>query len=113
MHSLATCNTPAITESTLSTILSVLTENHDAIVEYVNELINSLIKHMADNNNMKIRMLSLKALAILSSYTAHTVLPMRAEVIRKVRPILGDKKRLVRKEAMFCSNAWYLMSVGS
>ena len=112
MHSLVTCNTTAITESTLSTILSVLEENQDAIMDYVPSLLNSLLKHVMDAN-MNVRILSLKSLGILSSYTPHLVVPMRTEVIRKVRSVLDDKKRLVRKEAMFCSNAWHLMTSGN
>merc|ERR1719450_973054 len=109
MHSLATCNTAQITESTLVTILSVLGENKDDVIEYVPSLLTRFL-NLVTNNSMNIRILALKSLAILSSCESHVVLPMRNDVIKKVRLALDDQKRLVRKEAIHCSNTWYLMT---
>lgn len=114
MHSLATCTSNQIIESTLSTILPLLQDlrnNQDEIINYVPSLLNRLIEFMS-SDRMCVRILAVKCLTTLSCYTIIVVQPLRGAVLKGLGKLLDDPKRLVRKEAVNCSNSWHLMGTG-
>ena len=48
-----------------------------------------------------------------TSYPTHLLVPMKNDVINKLKPLLDDKKRLVRQAAAHTVNTWHLLSSGS
>ena len=96
--------------SSLSTILAICDEENEKNVfqSHLDSLITRLLR-VASHQQMKIRSTSLKCLVKLSNYPSHTIVPLKKNVVRAIAPLLDDKKRLVRKEAVVCSNFWHLV----
>lgn len=110
LHSLATCNNDEILQSTLTTLSGVLDHNKDTVQEYIVTMATRLLS-LVTHTKMRIRIVVLKCLTSVSYYPSYQIVPMKPQVIRKLRTVLDDKKRLVRKEAIRCSNAWYMMDM--
>ena len=110
MQTLVTCVVPKITESTLKTIHTILEQSKNELIDYTPTLITELFK-LLTHTSMNVRLNALKLLTLISTVTTHVVLPMRTSVIQKLKMLLDDRKRLVRKEAMKCSHAWHLLGV--
>ena len=55
----------------------------------------------------KMRIASLKCLTGLASLPLHVILPYRNKITRALTPVLDDKKRLVRAEAVAARHEWY------
>jgi len=109
MQALATSNSSVILDSTLTTILSILNLNQLIMEEYVTSLVPRLLQ-ICTNEKMSIRILSLKCLMLLSCYQPYLIVPMKNQVVKELKKLLDDKKRLVRREAANCSNAWHLLN---
>jgi len=109
IHSLVTSQSDEILESTITTVLSVCDQNKDIIQQYVETLLPRIIT-LVNHQRMKIRIASLKCLTKLAAYPLHMLVPLQKDVIRAMRSVLDDRKRLVRKEAVTCSNVWHLIS---
>lgn len=95
--------------SALTTVKNVLEQNKDTTIEYIDSLISNLSGLVA-HQKMSVRMTCLQCLTILSTYPTYIVEPRRVGVIRVVKPALDDKKRFVRKDAVQCINAWYMLA---
>ena len=129
MHSLSTCTaqlrektaqkheatTPSepqqqqVTGLTLKTICTVIEQSRDDVLDYVPTMISHL-SQLISHSCMDVRINALKSLTALSMCTLHVILPLRTDVLKKVSVVLGDGKRLVRKEAVRCSNAWHMLN---
>ena len=94
--------------SSLSTILAICDEDQNVFRSHLDSLVARLLR-VAKNKQMKIRSASLKCLVKLSGYPPHTIVPLKKEVLRAIAPLLDDRKRLVRKDAVLCSNVWHLV----
>jgi hypothetical protein len=57
----------------------------------------------------KVRVEALNCLKIIAEAPEISILPLKQQVVREIRPCLSDKKRLVRKAAADARCAWYLV----
>ncbi|GAB1605862.1 MMS19 nucleotide excision repair protein homolog [Argonauta hians] len=95
--------------STMSTMKTVMEENPGLLAQHVNLIVPKLIKLAETNATMKVRIASLECLENLTQLPTTVLLPYRREVIRSLGPVLDDKKRLVRKQAVKARGEWYLL----
>ena len=109
LHSLTTSVSHPNITSTLSIIDAVLDQNKTLVADYIMSLTPRLLL-LSSHNCMEIRIFSIKCLGKISKYPTHLVYSMKDEVIKGLKPRRDDKKRLVRKEAVRCTNLWFLMS---
>ena len=80
--------------------------------EYVTSLVPRLLV-IISHEQMAIRILVLKCLGMATSYPTNLLVPMKNDVINKLKPLLDDKKRLVRQAAAHTVNTWHSLSSGS
>ncbi|CAI9735793.1 nucleotide excision repair homolog [Octopus vulgaris] len=92
--------------STMATMKTVLDESPNLLAQHVNLVVPKLIKLSETNASMKVRIASLECLENLTQLPTTTLLPYRREVIRALGPVLDDKKRLVRKQAVKARGEW-------
>lgn len=102
----------SVMQSSLNTLFSILNLNRTSMEEYVTSLVPRLLV-IISHEQMTIRILVLKCLGMATSYPTHLLVPMKNDVINKLKPLLDDKKRLVRQAAAHTVNTWHLLSSGS
>ena len=56
----------------------------------------------------KVRMGALQCLGMLTSFETHRILPHKARILRALKPVLDDHKRLVRLEATKAISEWLI-----
>lgn len=95
--------------STMTTLKTVMDESPLLLAQHVNLIVPRLLKLSKTETSMKVRIASLECLEYLTQLPATTLLPYRREVIRFLEPVLDDKKRLVRKQAVRARGEWYLL----
>ncbi|CAE1291491.1 MET18 [Acanthosepion pharaonis] len=95
--------------STMSTLKTVMDESPALLAQHVNLIVPRLLKLSKTDTSMKVRIASLECLEYLTQLPASTLLPYRREVIRFLEPVLDDKKRLVRRQAVRARGEWYLL----
>nr|XP_045590445.1 MMS19 nucleotide excision repair protein homolog [Procambarus clarkii] len=97
-----------LTESTLCTLASVLKQSIHHAAPYTNTLVSTLVP-LTVNHPLTVRMKALECLEALADLPASTVLPYRNDVIRGLRDVLNDKKRVVRRAATGARCTWILV----
>lgn len=92
----------------LTCLEEILNDDPSLLEDFLNDLVPQLLT-LGLNGSMKIKIHSLTCLAYLCSIPGHFLLPLRQEVIQKLKPCLDDKKRLVRKAAVEARCKWFLL----
>ena len=59
--------------------------------------------------SMKIQMSALACLRLSTQFPTYLIYPSKKQAMQTIKQHLDDKKRLVRREAVACSNAWHLL----
>lgn len=103
-----TCGEVAVMESTLSTLATLLKQSALHAAPHTSTLVPNLLK-ITVNQSLGIRMKALKCLQALASLPAPALLPYKHDVTRGLRPVLNDKKRLVRQTAVSARSLWLLV----
>ncbi|XP_063604037.1 MMS19 nucleotide excision repair protein homolog [Penaeus indicus] len=103
-----TCDEETVTESTLTSLVSLLQQSVEHACPHVSTLIPTLLL-LATDHPLKVRMKSLECLQVLTSLPTPTIVPYREDVNRGLRPVLNDKKRVIRKVAATTRSSWILV----
>jgi len=109
LHSLEIERGENVLASTITTIISLTNENQQVIQDHIQTLIGRLL-NVVTHDRMKVRIAALQCLMKLSTYKYHDIVPLKKDVVKRIAPLLDDKKRLVRKEAVSCSKVWHLVA---
>jgi len=109
LHSLEKERGENVLASTITTIISLTNENQQVIQDHIQTLIGRLL-NVVTHDRMKVRIAALQCLMKLSTYKYHDIVPLKKDVVKRIAPLLDDKKRLVRKEAVSCSKVWHLVA---
>lgn len=92
----------------LTCLEEILKDDPSLLKDFLNDLVPQLLT-LSLNGPMKIKIHSLTCLTYLCSIPGHFLLPLRQEIIQKLKPCLDDKKRLVRKAAVEARCKWFLV----
>ncbi|XP_050396274.2 MMS19 nucleotide excision repair protein homolog isoform X1 [Patella vulgata] len=97
---------------TLATIQTLCADDSGSVIlcNQLQAIIPQLLKLSQYQKNMQIRMSALKCLKSLTKLPVHFLLPYRNSVTRTLQPVLDDRKRLVRGEAVTARTAWFLIA---
>jgi len=79
------------------------------IANHLKELIPQLLKISCDNRDARVRLISLQCISELSHLSVELISPYMKSIVRGLKPVLDDKKRLVRKMAVKARNEWYVV----
>ncbi|XP_061561738.1 MMS19 nucleotide excision repair protein homolog isoform X1 [Phycodurus eques] len=94
--------------STLSCLEPVIADPPSALIQQLEALVGRLLP-LTSAPTMKVKIASLRCIYALSRFPEHEVLPFRARVLHALATPLGDKKRLVRREAVQARGEWFLL----
>jgi len=68
------------------------------------------LSQMQDGNTIKVRMAALKCLSEFPTSLRYDILhPYKAQVLKELGKTVGDRKRLVRREAVECRAKWFVL----
>ncbi|XP_057379811.1 MMS19 nucleotide excision repair protein homolog [Daphnia carinata] len=95
--------------STITAFMGLISDNINAIEEYISSLVPRLLTLAKDGLTMDVRRLALRCLSELRKAQPVVLLPLRSEVILRLTPCLDDKKRLVRREAAVARQKWTML----
>merc|ERR1712071_386898 len=95
--------------STINALLGLMRDNTLALVDHIDTLVPRLIVLAIDAPSMVVRSLALKCLSELINAPSIILLPLREQVNQQLVPCLGDKKRLVRREASQARHKWIML----
>ncbi|KZS11165.1 MMS19 nucleotide excision repair protein [Daphnia magna] len=95
--------------STITAFMGLMSDNVNAIEEYISSLVPRLLTLAKDGLTMDVRRLALRCLSELRKAQTVVLLPLRSEVILRLIPCLDDKKRLVRREAAVARQKWAML----
>jgi len=95
--------------STLNTFMMLVKEVPITIANHLKELIPQLLKISCDNRDARVRLISLQCISELSHLSVELISPYMKSIVRGLKPVLDDKKRLVRKMAVKARNEWYVV----
>jgi len=95
--------------STINALLGLMRDNTLALVDHIDTLVPRLLLLATDAPSMVVRSLALKCLSELINAPSVVLLPLRDKVSRELIPCLGDKKRLVRREAALARHRWIML----
>ncbi|KAG7164663.1 MMS19 nucleotide excision repair protein-like [Homarus americanus] len=98
----------AVTESTVCTLSSLLQHSLTHAAPHTNMLVSTLVP-LTVNHPMMVRMKALECLQALTALPTMTILPYREDVIRGLKCVLNDKKRVVRQVATNARCSWILV----
>merc|ERR1712048_130099 len=106
----------SIVEGALKTIRVMIESSRDDLVAHLDSLLKKLMMllksdtdSIKQSNSVKLRISALTCLRLLANYPAYLINPSKKLVLQVIRASLGDHKRVVRQEAMLCSNTWHLL----
>ncbi|KAJ5066277.1 DNA repair/transcription protein met18/mms19 [Anaeramoeba ignava] len=74
----------------------------------VEDIIISLLKTVSEKNPLQVRLSSLKTLSKLALNQFEISENFKQIIIKNLKVALNDKKRIVRKEAIYCRNLFFL-----
>lgn len=79
--------------------------------QHITTLLQAFTSLIGPNErSMKVRILALKCIELVcKNISRDIVLPHVRETLKAIAVPLDDKKRLVRKQAVECREAWYLI----
>ncbi|XP_078589095.1 MMS19 nucleotide excision repair protein homolog [Branchiostoma floridae x Branchiostoma japonicum] len=100
---------PSLQVSTLEMFSSLVQEAPQVISKNVDALIPQLLELSKNGPTMKVRMAALKSVGSMTSLPHAVVYPYRNRVVRELAVAVGDKKRMVRKEAVAARGEWFLL----
>lgn len=95
--------------ATMVTLGDLIEAAPDIVDKHVDSLIPQLLSLATYKPSMKVRMAAVRCLGQLTSLPLHVALPYRAKVVRDLLPVLDDRKRLVRAEAVEARQRWILL----
>jgi len=95
--------------STINALLGLMRDNTLALVDHIDTLVPRLLKLAREATSMVVRSLALKCLSELINAPSIILLPLREQVNQQLVPCLGDKKRLVRREASQARHKWIML----
>lgn len=99
-----------VQEAAIDTILATLIDSTDILEQHINTIVPKLLQASTSAKGPNVRISALKCLAALPTAIARpTLQPFQRMVIQELEPVLGDKKRQVRKEAVVCRQMYYEM----
>ncbi|XP_066962387.1 MMS19 nucleotide excision repair protein homolog [Macrobrachium rosenbergii] len=98
----------AVKETTLSTLATLLKQTAVHATPHISTLIPNLLS-ITSNQPMGIRMKALECLEALASLPVPVLRPYKEKVISELRPVLNDKKRVVRQSAVSARSSWLLV----
>ncbi|KAI9137438.1 hypothetical protein BKA69DRAFT_1097816 [Paraphysoderma sedebokerense] len=84
---------------------SVITEHLGSLVPILLEL-----TVVSSSNTMNVRISALRCLGVLTTLKYTKLHPFKPNILRSLKDVLDDPKRLVRKEAVDCRNRWFVLS---
>ncbi|RXM36896.1 MMS19 nucleotide excision repair protein-like [Acipenser ruthenus] len=99
------CPDHGVQLSTLSCLHPLLLDTPQVMTSHLETLLSRLLGLTA-SPAMKVRITSLQCLKALTRLPEHVVLPSRPRILRALAVPLGDKKRLVRREAVLARGEW-------
>lgn len=100
--------------SSLNAIVVTLmnSEKNSLFLPYLSTLISNMIT-LSKEGTIGTRIDSLRGLTKLSNLEYEMIYPFRKKIVRSLKcGSLDDPKRVVRKEAVLCSNAWSQLKSG-
>ncbi|KAI8485593.1 mms19 nucleotide excision repair [Branchiostoma belcheri] len=100
---------PSLQVSTLEMFSSLVQEAPHVISQNIDALIPQLLNLSKAGPSMKVRMAALKSLGSMTGLPYAVVYPYRHRVVRDLAVAVGDRKRLVRKEAVAARGEWFLL----
>ncbi|ORZ33828.1 Dos2-interacting transcription regulator of RNA-Pol-II-domain-containing protein [Catenaria anguillulae PL171] len=105
---------PALMVSILDTFQGMLRDAPQAVGDHVSSLV-PLVLGLATGADqgvpMRVRIAAVKCLQVMASALPfHVVFPVRHKVIAGLGKVVGDPKRLVRREAVNCRSLWFTVS---
>ncbi|XP_066278817.1 MMS19 nucleotide excision repair protein homolog [Branchiostoma lanceolatum] len=100
---------PSLQVSTLEMFSSLVQEAPQVISQNIDALIPQLLELSKNGPSMSVRMAALKSLGSMTSLPHAVVYPYRNRVVRELALAVGDKKRMVRKEAVAARGEWFLL----
>jgi len=96
---------------TLNVLQLIFSEIPHTLTLHISTLIPFLLSLITWTDSMDVRISALSCLTEIGKrFEYHVIFPMRTEVINKVVFALDDPKRLVRNQAVKCSNTWHHLS---
>ncbi|XP_052249860.1 MMS19 nucleotide excision repair protein homolog isoform X2 [Dreissena polymorpha] len=93
---------------TMETLSDLICSAPEVISKQIDSLIPKLLKMTTYKPSMKVRISALKCLAGLCSLPIPVLVPYKAQVVRALVPVLGDRKRLVRAQAVTARQEWIM-----
>ncbi|KAK6482124.1 MMS19 nucleotide excision repair protein-like protein isoform X1 [Huso huso] len=102
------CPDHGVQLSTISCLHPLLLDTPQVMTSHLETLLSRLLGLTA-SPAMKVRVISLQCLKALTRLPEHVVLPSRPRMLRALAVPLGDKKRLVRREAVLARGEWFLL----
>ncbi|KAL4231335.1 mms19 nucleotide excision repair [Mactra antiquata] len=96
---------------TMDTLTDLIFNASNVIEKQLDSLIPQLLKMCVYKQSLKVRVSALKCLTQLTNLPLHKLLPYRNKVVRSLVPVLDDRKRLVRNEAVIARQEWILMDM--
>ena len=93
---------------TVKIIQRLVTDVPDFVSEHIDSLV-PLLLGLCSHAKMAVRANVLECLSCIAALPEHKVFPLASRVIKALRPVLDDHKRIVRAEAVKCCSKWYLI----
>ncbi|KAL0488772.1 MMS19 [Acrasis kona] len=85
-------------------------DTRNLIVDYLGSLIPHLLRWCRYESDANVRLTSVICLNQLVTFQYYKLHPFRQSVLDVLGEVIGDKKRLVRREAVKCRNDWFVLS---
>ncbi|CAL4187032.1 unnamed protein product, partial [Meganyctiphanes norvegica] len=102
------CSEATVLEGIVGTLASLLDQSVAHAAPHISTLMPRLL-NLTKGHQINVRIKSLECLKALSSLPSPILLPYKNEVVRGLRPVLNDHKRVVRQTATTTRCAWVLV----
>ncbi|XP_060576580.1 MMS19 nucleotide excision repair protein homolog [Ruditapes philippinarum] len=96
---------------TMETLSDLISSAPDVIEKQIDSLLPQVLKMTTYKPSMKVRISAIKCISSLTSLRLTVLLPYRKKVVRALLPVLDDKKRKVRMEAVTARQQWILVDM--
>ncbi|KAK7485886.1 hypothetical protein BaRGS_00022881 [Batillaria attramentaria] len=90
----------------LSTLTSGIKHSPDVLTAYLSDILPDCLHLAAQAPSMQERILALRCVGEMIQLPPGALQPHKSKVLSALKPVLDDRKRLVRKEAVSARSAW-------
>eukprot|EP00050_Salpingoeca_kvevrii_P021905 m.117654 g.117654 ORF g.117654 m.117654 type:complete len:1015 (-) comp9521_c0_seq2:143-3187(-) len=94
--------------STIDTLYTLVFDAPELMWPLLEDLVPTLLS-LISHQSMKVRSSALQCLGVISTLPRDKILPFQLKITKALVPVLDDRKRVVRRDAVQCRSEWLML----